>query len=42
MIIVIKNAVTGGIIGVAQNISEAKNIVEHKAQPYIYEVVVKE
>ena len=38
MIIIIKNAVTGGIIGAAQTLSEAKKIVEAKSQPYIYEV----
>ena len=38
MIIIIKNAVTGGIIGSATNTIEAKKIAEKSFQPYRYEV----
>ena len=38
MIIIIKNAITGGTIGVANSTSEAVKIAEGKSQPYIFEV----
>lgn len=38
MIIVVKNAITGGIIGVAHSAREAIIIAEQKRQPYIFEV----
>lgn len=38
MIIIVKNAITGGIIGIAHSTTEAMSIAERKSQPYIFEV----
>ena len=38
MIIIVKNAITGGIIGIARSETEAVSIAEQKSQPYIFEV----
>lgn len=38
MLIVVKNALTGNIIGVAHSATEALNIAEKAEQPYRFEV----
>ena len=38
MVVVIKNAITGCIIGIAKNTDEAVRIAESKSQPYVFEV----
>ena len=40
MLIIIKNAITNGIIGIAKNTKEAVIIAESKLQPYIFEIKV--
>lgn len=38
MLIVVRNAVTGGIIGIARTMREARSIAEDKSQPYCFEI----
>ncbi len=38
MVILVKNAITGSIIGIARSETEAFSIAERKSQPYIFEV----